>query len=230
MKRRRRPGRTEMSIDSILDIITNVVGVMILVAVAAAISSQGMQISVGLPRLQDPPRQARRILFECAGDRVIPVDEEKIDAQIMAWIEACKQRDGKAPDLEQWPDVFNQQDFGDACYRVTVRISRGLRMEQGRIVVVQSPDFLYTLRDPQAGENQREIQSPNSVYQRTLQGLGASEHFLFFAVREDSFEVFRLARKIARRKGLAVGWHPRAGTEPLTLSAGGGVGDKVQHR
>ena len=56
MKRRRR--ESQFSSDSFLDIVSNVVGVLVLITIVVVINAQGIQISLGTPALQDPPRGA----------------------------------------------------------------------------------------------------------------------------------------------------------------------------
>jgi len=50
------------------------------------------------------------------------------------------------------------------------------------------------------------------------------KHWVFLVAHEDSFEMMRLARKLARERGFKVGWHPHKKGEAIVFSSGGGAG------
>ncbi|MBM4090825.1 MAG: hypothetical protein FJ276_15590 [Planctomycetes bacterium] len=221
MKRRRNP--LLPSFDSFLDIVTNVVGVMVLIVIATLVNAGDMQVSLGTPVLRDPPESASRLFFECRGGRVVRLDEQELDRLFRA---AVQQHLGKTLDqfdfesVDELPRLFEEHDIGDACYRIKVEVRQFLTSK--------SLVWVYEPRPDAPGESLAEIHRKGSAYQRALAPLHPRQHFLFFTVRPDSFETFRAARRLARASGLSVGWYPRALDEPLIFSSGGGVGQRVQ--
>lgn len=213
---RRSREESTLNFDSLLDILSNVVGLMILVAVVTVLNSRDITISLGTPILQDPPADAQRILFECRDNRVVYVDDVTIDRQIVQRIGAYQKKHGRRPSRRELPDVFRQADVGSKHYRVQAEIGRS------------GTFFVYEPRRPEWGETIAALHGPKSEYTDLLGSLDPKEHFVFFIVRNDSFEVFRAARRMARQRGLATGWHPHPVGEPLRFQPGGAAGDQIQ--
>src|SRR5262249_20295255 len=111
--------------------------------------------------------------------------------------------------------LLDGEDVGDATYRIRAEsIDRGLA-------------WIYTLRSDARGERPADLDRAQSTFQKQLDGLGRGG-FAYFVVHDDSFEVFRKARDIARARGISVGWHPVEGQTPLRLSAIGSLGKRIQ--
>jgi hypothetical protein len=83
------------------------------------------------------------------------------------------------------------------------------------------------LRADASGDSKEDLARGDSTFQRKLEGIG-KDSFVYFVVHEDSFDMFRRARDVAAAKGIAVGWHPVEGSEPLRLSTSGSLGKRVQ--
>jgi hypothetical protein len=213
---RRSRQNSTLSFDSLLDILSNVVGLMILVAVVTVLNSRDITISLGTPILQDPPERAERILFECHDNRVVYVDEKTIDDQIANCIVAYKKKHQKRPGRGELPELFRRADVGSQNYRVKVEVGRS------------ATSFIYELRKPDLGETVADLHDPQSEYAGIVGSLDPRTYFVFFIVRNDSFEAFRAARRMAGARGLATGWHPRPRGEPLRFRPGGAAGDQIQ--
>ncbi|MDQ6707721.1 MAG: hypothetical protein M3Z85_17305 [Acidobacteriota bacterium] len=64
------------------------------------------------------------------------------------------------------------------------------------------------------GETSEEIKNPDSDFSKYLAGIKPAKQYLACLLNDDSFDIFREIREIARAKGVAVGW------EPIDTSAG----------
>jgi len=223
-----REDEASLSLNSFLDIMTNVVGVMILVAVLAVVSSQHIALSLGTPILHEPPDGAERMLFECRRNRVVFLDENKIHEAIAACIEDYEEQQGKESEVEEFPAMFEAKDVGDEFYRIGVEVSQGFRFEDGDIYIIEYPVWIYEPRKEEQGERMMELRRDDSDFVKIIRELDGKDHWVFFIVYEDSFEVFRMAREIARRQGLEIGWHPKKNGEELRFSGRGGIGDEPQ--
>lgn len=216
----RRPQPPSLSMDSFLDIVTNVVGVMILVALVTVVNSAGITISLGTPLLHDPPEHAARLLFECRAGRVVRIDDDTIQERVGKLIRDHREKSGGSFDLRDVPKLLEEQDVGDEFYRV-----------KGEIIDAGVFYYLTCTYEPRAevqGEDARQMSQADSDYAQLLATLEPGEHYLFFLVRPDGFEAFRAARRLARARGLETGWHPRPPEIPIRFGPGGGIGDKVQ--
>ncbi|MGI8992348.1 MAG: hypothetical protein ACR2I2_22560 [Bryobacteraceae bacterium] len=64
------------------------------------------------------------------------------------------------------------------------------------------------------GETADEIEKPASSFNKFLDGIKPNKQYLSCLLNGDSFDIFREVRKIAKAKGISVGW------EPIDSSAG----------
>jgi hypothetical protein len=200
------------SLDSFLDIVTNVVGVLVLVAMVTVLSAGNISVPSGATAMAAPKPTAARLLFECAGDEVFFVDEEGNGRRVLDEVSRTGDRAISRNDLVT---LLDNKDVGDATHRVRAdELSRGLA-------------WIYALRSGVHGERAADLDRAESAFRKKLAGLPRGG-FAYFVVHDDSFEIFRKARDIARQRGVSVGWHPVEGRTPVRLSANGSLGKRIQ--
>jgi hypothetical protein len=202
-----------LSLDSFLDIVTNSVGVLILVAVVTVLTAGDISLSLGTPILHPAPTGAERIVFECRRQRVARLPEKEVNQQFERLMKGGGKEKVDVSDVEY---LLGSGSLRDAAFRVKIHVEQG------------TPFLIYEPRNDVQGETLEEIKNPTSEYQRRIKGADPKTYYLFFIVRDDSFEVFREARRIAATGGLAVGWYPKLLSEPLLFSSGATIGGEVQ--
>lgn len=213
-----------LGLDSFLDIVTNVIGFLVLVALIAAISSQNMAILLSTPIVRAPPAGSERVLFECRHNRILQIDEDKIHQNIRDALRQSKPTGGSKRDISELPALLQQADVGDAFYRARAEVLReGTSSMAAKLVLIFEP------RSAEQGEPIEALRQPTSSFAAFIRSVDAKKHFAYFIVRQDSFEVFREARQIARDHGLAVGWAPQPLDEELRFTEGGAFGGDVQN-
>lgn len=80
MRRRRKRADAGGSLDSFLDVVTNSLGLLILIACLNSGTGGGMSVDLGIPLMRDPDRALERTVFHCAHGQVLPVDEGLIES------------------------------------------------------------------------------------------------------------------------------------------------------
>lgn len=220
---RQRDDDISLSLDSFLDIITNVIGVMILLTVLAVITSQGISVSLGTPILYEPAPELQRRLFECRGNQIFILDERQLNLAAQMAAEDYQRDRGAAPsanDLAAWCEA---KQVGNALYRVKIEAIAAVAAENGPLTWEDTSDIVFEPRAEATGESLREESEQPSQFEQHVWSLDRQKHFAYFIVREDSFEVFRAAREIVRAQGLENGWEPRALAQPLAFSKDGKI-------
>jgi len=215
VSRRRRQRGGGASLDSFLDIVTNVVGGLILIAVVTVLGAGDIKVNLGTPVLHAAPKEAERVVLECRGGRVAKLPVKAAMDRIEQALAVTR---GEQIDVRDFDYLLGSRDFGDALFRVKVR----LNPEAGTVFMAYEP------RAEEQGEDVATLRRDGSEYRQLLKRLDPRAHYLFFIVREDGFDVFREARALARARGFAVGWHPRPRQEPLLFSEHGRVGTDIQ--
>jgi hypothetical protein len=200
------------SLDSFLDIVTNVVGVLVLVAVVTVLSAGNISVPSGATAMAAPRPSATRVLFECSGGEVFFVDEEGNGARVL---DEVRHASDPRPTRNGLVSLLEAQDVGDATHRVRAEeLPRGIA-------------WIYALRPEARGEGVAALERADSAFRSKLAALPRGG-FAYFVVHDDSFEIFGKARDMARARGVAVGWHPVEGHAPVRLSAIGSLGRRIQ--
>jgi hypothetical protein len=212
-RRQREPDAT-MSLDSFLDIVTNVVGVLILVAVVTVLGAGDVAVSSGASATRNVDASAPRTLFELSRSELFFVDEERNGDRVKQ--EVQRTHGDRAIGGDELVATLNNADVGDGSHRV-----RAEQLPSGGLA------WVYALRASATGETCADLAAPDSRFRQKLYALPPGG-FVYFVVHDDSFELFRCARDLAREAGAEFGWHPVEGKSPLRLSVSGDLGRRIQ--
>jgi hypothetical protein len=212
MSKRRGNEEVLFSLDAFLDIVTNVVGVLVLVAIVTVLSAGNISVPSGATATTVTRPSATRLLFECAGGQVYFVDEAGNGRRVL---EEVKATGDQAISADKLVALLDEQDVGDTTHRVRAdRVDRGVA-------------WVYALRPGARGESVADLEREDSAFRKQIAGLERGG-FAYFVVHDDSFEIFGKARELARARGISIGWHPVEGQGPVRLSAVGSLGKRIQ--
>ena len=192
---RHRTEQMNEGLDSFLDIVTNVIGLMILIAAAIALHAQNMQVSLGSPVLTPQPEMST-VFFDCTNSRVLPREIAEHGEIVRAAI--GRQFPGQYY-YEDAVDWLNRQDLSTEYYDVSFEVWN-TGYEEGINAVLYPKSKFH-------GDSIKELDQ-NCSFVRRIQEIDPEKAYVQFDVRADSFEVFRKARRIAREHGLKVAWRP----------------------
>lgn len=201
--------------DSFLDVVSNVVAVLVLVAVAVILDARDVKIDLGAPVVHPPPLATTRVIFECSRGRIYRLDDQELH-RIGDDYTNQRRADKQRPLTPRERQIlFERDDVGNALYRIRVPDARSAALQ-------------LELREHAAGEDSLEILAPQSAFRAELGRLTPATHWVFFIVRNDSFEMFRGARKLALAQGLSVGWDPKLSGAPLIFGDDAPGGSSTQ--
>ena len=199
------------SMDSFLDIVTNVVGLMILLALIVVLSFGQFHLELGTPMLHPPTEGATALGLECRGKALYDLDmDETLEKARTIWTDTRHDGDTAARQAIAHADLHNRH------YRVELIET-----------AYDHPNWRILPRDEAQCFSIASLSDPNGGYLRKLDTVSPRERFLFFVVRPDSYETFRTARKIARDRGFEVGWLPFSIDGTLMIGRGGSGPDNV---
>jgi len=215
-RRRPQPQQPSQNLDSLLDVLTNTVGVMIFVCLFASLTAAVSPALVRTPIARETRKQG--YFFECRGNRAIPLDEDNASAAIQQFFRRVN--DNPFVDPQHLQQQF--RDFSHNTRYYTVRLSL---VNFGGQPIIQT---LFQPRDRFGGESVASLDTSTSTFRQTLSRLSPSRHSLIFFVRPDSFDCFRAARAIAWRNGFDVGWEPMTEDRAIIFVSGGGRRVTVQ--
>ncbi len=188
--------------DSFLDVVSNVVGVLVLVAIAVILNAKDIKIDLGAPVVRPPPKATTRVIFECSRERIFRLDDAALHTISHDFASRYVTEQARTITPMERQRLFDRSDVGNELYRVRIPDVRGSSLQ-------------LELRETAVGEDSLQILEPTSAYRTELAQLSPATHWIFFIVRNDSFEMFRGARQLAIERGFSVGWDPKQREAPL---------------
>ena len=183
----------DIQLDSFLDIVTNVIGVLILIACAIALQVQNYQPPKKSPIMIEAPQNLKKVSFICSKDRVLRIDHRKL------YDELHDKASSKFGDRYTWNQLIelcnSETDFSEYLK---------MTMQSFDSEIVQ---VCYEVSDKK--------QDANSIarFEQTLSNTDSENTLIFFYVFGDGFSVFPHAKSLAKQSGFRVGWKPIPGSK-----------------
>lgn len=195
------------SLDSFLDIVTNSLGLLILVALLSAFSAQGVQISLGTPIMTDADADMEVVQFQVVNGRIIPVEIEYWDPQIDEFFTVTA-------DQQSLAARFNADGLSNGFH--TVEFKPG---EPGLLGIGGS--FVLRPVASDTGDDVAALDDPSSEFATRINELDPDRQWVYFLVSSESFEEFRKFREYVKLQGFEVGWMPYQTGRDLEFGPGG---------
>jgi len=212
--RQRSSVMSAVGLDSLSDIVMNVMGALFFMVIYVGLSASGL-----IGRITTPlgtPSRTKPVFLECRNNTVFKPDlDELLDRSVSA-LSQCV-----GPDFDRIPgceELLNRKPLRNAFYTARPRALKCPGMDRPFATAV------LDMVPGASGENSYQIQSPDSVLQRELNRLDPKRQHVVFMVRSDSFAVFHSARSLARKLGFRAGWEPFEKDRTLGGGCPGGIG------
>jgi hypothetical protein len=221
-----RPRKTKLSLDdgsldSLMDVLTCAVGVLIFIVIFAVIEAQGTSVLMyAPPLLREPPADSRRVVVLAQNRRMRILDINAALKQLL--------KDSDRLTYAQVPDFVesaNRNNVSDRHfrYRLTFRDEGYGENNRKRVVSVRVEEKSGII-----GDEIDDFGDGSSVFEQALGELDAKKHWLAFGVDAESLKIFRRARVLALENGFSTGWDPMAIKFPYEeVVLGGGDEKKV---
>lgn len=195
------------NLDSLVDIVSNNLGILIILAAFMALlglinpddqsSSKAPQIPPLTPnRLKVPwshPTNKNPVLFAIRRNRIVHLDMADFFRQL------AKRPGGNRPRTVE----VRQEGVSIRFFPVTNQVY-----------------CLEFRSQPNAGESWHQARLANSAWKKAALRYPPEKFYYFFWVSGDSFELFRNVRKALRDQQYEVGWKPSAANAPMEICNG----------
>lgn len=201
--------QTILNLDSLMDILSCLVGVMLFLVIYTVLQMSATSFQVAIPVPLDRPVESHRVLVLTNGGTVRVLDPDQPVKDLATGLEALP--------LEDAPDYVRQVNISpptDAHFRYRLRYDEEAALHSGRdsafsISIAEIPG--------ERGESLAELDG-DSRFTQILDGLDPEVVWLEFGVDEASLDVFRRARDLAEARGFATRWGPLSLEFPVTFA------------
>jgi hypothetical protein len=198
-----RKSSPEMLLVSFCDILTISISALFMATIITVFESTKVPEMFMVPRAISTDKTPA--FFECRSNQVFFVDKDGLDEQVTKLMASANV--SKSGDLSELIRLVAEQNVGNKFYKVIPSY-----LLTGVVAVEPRPEV--------AGVTIEELKTPNNQFLAFLRKVNPSDQYLVFLVRDDSFDVFRDARKLADRVGYDVGWELLGIDEPIKFGEG----------
>jgi len=205
-RKKRGAAGTALSLDSFMDIVTNVIGALFFVVIYAALVSFGATAVVRIPLAEIADTE--RVQFEARDNTILFPEVDSLIAEMdHLW--------GKMDEMDfaDWLEQYKQADIGNAYYTLNRTINTDSDSWYTIDRMVPVPDI--------RGEEAQALPKEQSTFRQHLEQFNPEQHHLIFYVRDESFAVFHTARRLGMESGFRMGWEPFEEGVPIRFSSRG---------
>jgi len=190
----------ELNFDSLMDILTCVIGIMLFIVVFTVIQVRGVNIKMFTPLLREPPKGSTRKLFICSKGEIKFLDLDKPVSKLLKGIENVTF--DSVPSFVERANRRNVHDFYYQ-YKLDYETYGFWPFSQRREIFI-----IITPFENVRGETLDDIKKDSSQFKRLINSLDPKKNWIAFLVDEESIRLFKEARKLALKRGFKVGWDP----------------------
>lgn len=213
---RRKMPNASQNLDSFLDVLTNIVGVLIFVSLFASLAANGgapkTHLTIQTPLASTTDKEP--LWFEIQNNKVSYLNLRQIrnkEIELSGSLPNCnKPSSGDSVSLSNYQSCLLSILGRQSNFRVDTDSYRVRTVDQG-------VSLLFEPLSNNIGETATKLTAANSAYKQVLSKSNPKKDYLAFIVRPDSFEAFRDARKQAWEAGYEVGWEPLEQDAPIKI-------------
>lgn len=197
----------EMDLSSFMDIMTCILGILILIILLTGIDASQITVLVSTPK-ELTGDDKRPVFFECRNKTLFHISLDELKKAV----------DGKTEDLRE--RVQNDENEFLKLAAQTQLDVEGQRVDytyalMGRYV-------LFPIADAEGYKFERYLREKDDMwYGSRLAAIDPETQFICFFVRPDSFKVFQQARALAWLRGIGVSVELQDERNPIMIGPGG---------
>lgn len=227
MRRRsiRKNAPPSQNLDSFLDILTNVVGLLMFIGLFVSLLAVEAGTIIRTPLRTQTNKVGK--FFELRNNQIFYLNDPKIEIEVqkaVANLPRCVEPDIPDSVSHYMYDFFLEQIRKyERCVNSRNQTLSKFYISNDNYAVsfLENGSLKYQPIFTSMGENAQELQKENSKFNAVLDTLDPNLNFIAFIVRPDSFSLFRSARAEAISQGFEVGWEPFKQDRVLIFGSGG---------
>ena len=172
-----------------------------------------VQEAVKIPIYRPPPfartTNKHPVFFECRAGQLFFVDKVGLDEKVEKMLSTLtpSMRSG---DPTGFVKAISGNEVGNEYYKV---------MPSYLLAMIMALEPKLEAK----GDDKDSIEEPGSKFQVWLRKINLRDDYIVFLVRDDSFDIFRIARQLADKIGFDTGWEMLDKNEPIKFGTGGSV-------
>ncbi len=196
-----------MDLSSFTDIMTCILGVLVLIILLTGIDASQITVLVATPKEMTADDKSP-VFFECRKDQLFQISVEELKKACDAKTEELKERvkGDETEFLKQAAQTIVEMDGQRLDYTYAL---------MGKYVLLPIPDAEGYKLTSQSGE------TPDKWYGSRLAKIDPATQFICFLVRPDSYKVFQRARNLAWVKNINVACELQDEKNPIMIGPGG---------
>lgn len=183
---------SSVNLDSFLDIMTCLVGVLVLIIILTGLDAAQIQVLIPTPMQYETDK--RPVFIEARNNQLFRIPVNDLQEQVDVAVRNVS-REAAGSGVERIIGLLQELDIRTEQYQVDLTY---FMVGQFGVVPIEGAPG-YELR------NWRD-EGPRDWFGNILSTINPEEEFLAFLVRDDSFDVFKIARHLAWVANVEVAW------------------------
>lgn len=217
ISRRRKP--FTLNLDSLTDIVTCSVGILIFFMLNGVLAAGRLSVNKRLPMVQGKT-SLRKVVVLCTNNTARPFDVGRLIDAMIAETPPPRSYHGVPGWAKQWNGKVKADEYA------LVRAYGGY-FEQSFWLYSSRQIDVGVYIEPQKNQAYDTIQNvsdPASHFNRLLNRINPQKEFVSFLVDPQSLEIFERCTEIARSRNINIGWQPILPAWPFRISFTGSSG------
>lgn len=211
-KRKKKEG-AKINLDSFLDIMTCLVGVLVLIIILTSIDASQTKLLIPTPMAHETGK--RPVFIECRGEKLYPIDLAEIRTKMDEELTRIEKE--AAGDKMKMMQMMSQAMIETEYYKIDLSYALA-----GQNLLIPKPEAEGITLEGVTASSISTIPLPGWL-EKVMSEVNPDEDIVTFLVRDDSFRIFKKARGIAWLKGLEVSYELLDMNDPIKLGLGGEV-------
>lgn len=202
-----------LDLDSLMDILSCLVGVMLFLVIYTVLELGSAAYQAPIPVVRDPPVGRDPIIVIAERGTVRPLDVRRPLNELLRGVEIVP-----SADIPLFVDQANARPTRDEFFEYELTFGEEFRQ---LVDPLRSLSLEVREREGVVGDSLHQLDA-ESRFAAVLSRLDPDEHWLAFEVDSATVDEFRRARDMASQRGFAVMWNPKQIDFPFTHPLAGG--------
>ncbi|MEZ4994626.1 MAG: hypothetical protein R2824_29670 [Saprospiraceae bacterium] len=213
MNRKTKKKEFEPNFESLSDVLTCSVGVMLFVVIFAVIETRGIHIAISAPIEEEVEKGTISKTFICKDGRI------KFYDNTSAITAAIGNFTFNYQNIPKIVDQGNQLNISDGYYNYSFDF---IEPRLDDFYSYRALQYIVSERRYVLGESSEELLQDSSKIASLIKEISKEKYWILFGLADgESLEVFKTARKIAREQKIPTGWLPGEWKFPRTITLDG---------
>ena len=198
----------EINFDSLMDILTCLVGIILLIIVLTVIEARGINIKMFLPISKSPSKEKKRVMCICENDRIKFMDTKESVVNLLNF-----EMELNYENVPKIVEMANKKNISDKYFDYKLDFITFQKNDD----TVRDIILIIEKNKNVIGESISDLDNQASSFRKSLDKFDPNKIWVAFSVDYKSIKAFKKAREICKNNNFTTGWDPGSIEFPIKI-------------